>query len=248
MPWSTRQLAELAGVTVKAVRHYHRLGLLDEPTRSLNGYKHYDGADLVSLLQIRKMIERGFSLSQIADMDDDSRHQDSIRDMDSHLGAEIERLTGLREELSALLEHGSTPETPAGFVTVSQGLSENQRKLLVVYERFFSAEVVNSLERMLLDRTEEERQIDDDFDQLPENSDGAEIDHLAQRMVPMIQRLRRDHAWPDDPLEDSPHGAGTAGYALAHTLVKVYHTAQIRVLQQVDAILQDQPWSSSPAD
>ena len=31
MPWSTRELAELAGTTVKAVRHYHEIGLLDEP-------------------------------------------------------------------------------------------------------------------------------------------------------------------------------------------------------------------------
>jgi len=29
--WSTRELAELAGTSVKTVRHYHQLGLLDEP-------------------------------------------------------------------------------------------------------------------------------------------------------------------------------------------------------------------------
>ncbi|MEQ3553652.1 WhiB family transcriptional regulator [Pseudonocardia nematodicida] len=37
--WSTRQLAELAGTTVRAVRHYHEVGLLDEPARRANGYK-----------------------------------------------------------------------------------------------------------------------------------------------------------------------------------------------------------------
>lgn len=248
MPWSTRELAELAGVTVKAIRHYHQLGLLDEPARSLNGYKHYDGADLVNLLRIRKLIERGFSLSEIAEMDDGSRHQDSIRDLDAHLSAEIQRLTALREELSALLEHGSTPETPAGFVAVSQGLSENQRKLVMVYERFFSPDVVKGLEQMLLDRTEEERQIDDDFDQLPEDASDIGVEQLAQRMVPMIQRLRRDHPWPADPLEDSPHGAATAGNALAHALVEVYPPAQIRVLQQVDAMLHDRSWVSSEAN
>lgn len=238
MSWSTRQLAELAGVTVKAIQHYHQLGLLDEPPRSLNGYKHYGGADLVSLLRIRKLTERGFRLSEIAEMDD-TRHQDSIRDLDSHLRAEVERLTALRQELSALLEHGSPPETPAGFVTVSEGLSVNQRKLLVVYERFFSAEVVSSLERMLLDRTEEERQIDDDFDQLPGDAGDPEINQLAKRMVPMIQRLRRERPWPADPLEDSPQGPGAAGNALAHTLVEIYHPAQIRVLQNVDSLLQE---------
>jgi DNA-binding transcriptional MerR regulator len=35
--WSTRQVAELAGTTVKAVRHYHKVGLLNEPERGANG-------------------------------------------------------------------------------------------------------------------------------------------------------------------------------------------------------------------
>lgn len=39
MAWSTQQLADLAGTTVNTVRHYHRLGLLDEPERQGNGYK-----------------------------------------------------------------------------------------------------------------------------------------------------------------------------------------------------------------
>jgi hypothetical protein len=31
MAWSTRELAELAGTTLRAVRHYHEVGLLAEP-------------------------------------------------------------------------------------------------------------------------------------------------------------------------------------------------------------------------
>jgi DNA-binding transcriptional MerR regulator len=42
MAWSTPQLAELAGATVNTIRHYHRLGLLDEPERRHNGYKQYE--------------------------------------------------------------------------------------------------------------------------------------------------------------------------------------------------------------
>ena len=33
MAWSTRQLAELAGTSLRAVRHYHDVGLLPEPER-----------------------------------------------------------------------------------------------------------------------------------------------------------------------------------------------------------------------
>ena len=48
--WSTRELAELAGTTVKSVRYYHQLRLLDEPARLTNGYKQYEVRHLVRLL------------------------------------------------------------------------------------------------------------------------------------------------------------------------------------------------------
>ncbi|GAT66905.1 merR family transcriptional regulator [Planomonospora sphaerica] len=35
------ELAALAGVSTRTVRHYHRLGLLPEPERRANGYRVY---------------------------------------------------------------------------------------------------------------------------------------------------------------------------------------------------------------
>ena len=35
------QAAAFAGVTVKTVRHYHRLGLVKEPERDSSGYRRY---------------------------------------------------------------------------------------------------------------------------------------------------------------------------------------------------------------
>ena len=37
MPWSTREIADLAGTSLRAVRHYHEVGLLDEPERHGSG-------------------------------------------------------------------------------------------------------------------------------------------------------------------------------------------------------------------
>ncbi|MBL7260850.1 MerR family DNA-binding transcriptional regulator [Paractinoplanes lichenicola] len=39
--WSTRELAEIAGTTQKAIRYYHRVGLLTEPDRTTGGYRKY---------------------------------------------------------------------------------------------------------------------------------------------------------------------------------------------------------------
>ena len=54
MGWSTKQLADLAGVTVRSIRHYHQMGVLADPQRSLNGYKQYQIEDLVRVMQIKR--------------------------------------------------------------------------------------------------------------------------------------------------------------------------------------------------
>src|SRR5689334_4999697 len=85
--WSTRQLAELAGTTIRTVRHYHQIGLLAEPERSRNGYKHYGTSHLARLLQIRRLADLGMPLSQIASLGDPSRcPADLLRDLDRDLG------------------------------------------------------------------------------------------------------------------------------------------------------------------
>ncbi|MGD0244131.1 MAG: MerR family DNA-binding transcriptional regulator [Streptosporangiaceae bacterium] len=35
------ELAGLVGISTRAVRHYHRIGLLAEPGRTANGYREY---------------------------------------------------------------------------------------------------------------------------------------------------------------------------------------------------------------
>ena len=58
------EFAELAGVTVKALRHYDRLGLL-EPTRTVGGYRMYAARDLERLEQIVALKFIGVPLKQI---------------------------------------------------------------------------------------------------------------------------------------------------------------------------------------
>ncbi|WP_084195160.1 MerR family DNA-binding transcriptional regulator [Streptosporangium amethystogenes] len=36
---NSSELGSLAGVTVRALRHYHQVGVLDEPPRGPNGYR-----------------------------------------------------------------------------------------------------------------------------------------------------------------------------------------------------------------
>jgi DNA-binding transcriptional MerR regulator len=59
------QLASYAGVTVRAVRHYHAKGLLPEPGRDHSGYRRYDAGAVVELIRIRTLAEAGVPLSRV---------------------------------------------------------------------------------------------------------------------------------------------------------------------------------------
>ncbi|WP_327150229.1 MerR family transcriptional regulator [Nocardia sp. NBC_01329] len=60
------EIATAAGTTPRAVRHYHRLGLLPEPVRPDNGYRDYGMAELARLMRIRWLAENGLSLGAMA--------------------------------------------------------------------------------------------------------------------------------------------------------------------------------------
>src|SRR6266568_6919327 len=62
--YQVQEFAELAGVTVKALHHYDRLGLLT-PRRTEAGYRAYAERDLERLERIVALKFLGFSLRQI---------------------------------------------------------------------------------------------------------------------------------------------------------------------------------------
>lgn len=64
MTWSVLEFARQAGVTVKALHHYDRLGLL-RPQRTEAGYRVYGNADLERLEQIVALKYLGLPLKQI---------------------------------------------------------------------------------------------------------------------------------------------------------------------------------------
>lgn len=98
------QLAAYAGVTVRAVRHYHQIGLLPEPERDASGYRRYGAAAVVSLIRIRTLANAGVPLSEIGQMlaADASAFAEAVKRIDSHLREEIERLETSRTQIAQL--------------------------------------------------------------------------------------------------------------------------------------------------
>jgi DNA-binding transcriptional MerR regulator len=62
------QLASYAGVTIKAVRHYHKRGLLEEPPRDSSGYRRYTAQHAVDLVKIKTLAEAGVPLARIKEV------------------------------------------------------------------------------------------------------------------------------------------------------------------------------------
>jgi DNA-binding transcriptional MerR regulator len=98
------QLAAYAGVTARAVRHYHQIGLLPEPERDASGYRRYGAKAVVSLIKIRTLANAGVPLSQIGQMlqADASTFAEAVQRINSRLHEEIERLETSRKQIAQL--------------------------------------------------------------------------------------------------------------------------------------------------
>ncbi|MBB5915193.1 DNA-binding transcriptional MerR regulator [Nocardia transvalensis] len=98
------RLADYAGVTVKAVRHYHERGLLAEPERDASGYRRYTAQDAIDLVKIRTLAAAGVPLARIKDLldaDPDSLAA-AVAEIGHDLDERIEQLRVTRDQLAEL--------------------------------------------------------------------------------------------------------------------------------------------------
>lgn len=115
------QLAAAAGLSTKTIRYYESIGLLDEPQRHANGYRHYDEEVLERLAFIRDAQAAGLTLSEVARIlemksagEVTCEHTQSL--LDRHLAdvtAQIRRLEAAKAELEALVARARTLDPTA---------------------------------------------------------------------------------------------------------------------------------------
>lgn len=98
------QLAKHVGVTVKAVRHYHRLGLLPEPDRDSSGYRRYDARAVMELTRIRVLRDAGVPLRDIPELirSDAAALAAAAAQIQQDLDAQIEVLRHRKEQVRLL--------------------------------------------------------------------------------------------------------------------------------------------------
>ncbi|ETK37548.1 MerR family transcriptional regulator [Microbispora sp. ATCC PTA-5024] len=98
------RLADYAGVTIKAIRHYHERGLLPEPVRDSSGYRRYTAKDAVDLVKIRILADAGVPLARVKDLLDagPGTLTAAIAEIDRDLQDRIARLRRIRGQLAQL--------------------------------------------------------------------------------------------------------------------------------------------------
>jgi DNA-binding transcriptional MerR regulator len=98
------ELASYAGVTVRAVRHYHAKGLLPEPERDRSGYRRYGADAVVELIRIRTLAGAGVPLARVRELlrADEEEFAAAVADIDARLRAEIRQRQRHREQVARL--------------------------------------------------------------------------------------------------------------------------------------------------
>ena len=116
------QLAAYAGVTVRAVRHYHAKGLLPEPERDHSGYRRYDAATVVQLVRIRILADAGVPLSRVQELltAGDEEFAVAVDDIDRRLREEIRERRLHRERIAKLAAGDSLALPPEAVAYVER--------------------------------------------------------------------------------------------------------------------------------
>lgn len=119
------ELASFAGVTVRAVRHYHQVGLLPEPERDHSGYRRYGSLAVVELTKIRTLADAGVPLSRVAELleADEEAFSGAVKEIDKTLRNEIQRLQANRKQI-AQLAAGDSLVVPSEVVAYLDRLRE----------------------------------------------------------------------------------------------------------------------------
>ena len=125
------ELAAYAGVTVRAVRHYHAKGLLPEPERDHSGYRRYDAGAVVELLRIRTLAEAGVPLARVRELlqAGEEEFAAAVADIDRRLEAEIQERQRHRERIARLSPGDglALPSEVVGFLDRLRALGVDER-------------------------------------------------------------------------------------------------------------------------
>ena len=198
------QLASYAGVTIRAVRHYHQVGLMPEPERDVSGYRTYDADAVVRLIRIRTLAEAGVPLARVQELldADVGTFSEATAEIDRELRAQIRELQEHRRRIAQLASGDSlaVPEVVADYLEMVRAIGAPDE--LIDAERdawiLVAARYPDQIHAFMDDKV---RQLEDPrnvrFYQLISkmlSGDEEENEHLAQEIVDLLVEVFEEAA------------------------------------------------------
>lgn len=135
------ELAARSGLTVRALHHYHDIGLLTPSARADSGYRLYNRDDVARLHKIQALRKFGMSLADIATFlaSPDAPFADVVSQQIAALDQQIKQASTLREQLGRLQQQMSGDGDPV--LEDWLGTLEHMK----LYEAYFTPEEMRRL-------------------------------------------------------------------------------------------------------
>jgi DNA-binding transcriptional MerR regulator len=173
------ELARATGLTVRALRHYDEIGLLEPSERSEAGYRLYSGDDVRRLFRIRSLRRLGLGLDEVAAaLDGDGTEvRDVVRSGLRRVERDIALQQQLRERLQQVLDAVDRGLEPSGEQLL------NAIEVMTVTDSYYSDEQLQKL-------AERREQL---------GSDGME--RAQQDWAELIAAAQAERAAGTDPLD-----------------------------------------------
>ncbi|MFI5690960.1 MerR family transcriptional regulator [Kribbella sp. NPDC051586] len=192
------RLAAYAGVTVRAVRHYHKIGLLPEPRRDHSGYRVYDAASVVRLIRIHTLAEAGVPLDHVQELLDAGTEEfaEGVQEIDKKLRTEIRRLQSSRGRLARLAagEHLALPQSVVDYLDRLRGLGIQERYIEMERDAWImvAAQVPDLIDSVIAQKHEGlqhpdmlrlYRLVDEALDAPPDDPRIVEVADIVERLI-----------------------------------------------------------------
>ncbi|GAA3751401.1 MerR family transcriptional regulator [Salinactinospora qingdaonensis] len=132
------EVAERTGLSLRTIRYYGEVGLVEPSARSRGGFRLYTDADVERLLLVKRMKPLDFSLEDMRDLlatlDRLAGHEAAPRERDELLSrlrmfeeATAARCSALREELAAAEAFGERLRSERITITTHVGKEKKPR-------------------------------------------------------------------------------------------------------------------------
>ena len=141
--WKVGELARQSGVSVRALHHYHSIGLLCPSKRSTSGYRLYDADDVARLQTIKSLCHMGFSLEEVrACLEREVFSPEHVLEL--HI-ARVKEHIALQQQLCARLEAARAQMNARQIVSVEEFLKLTEA--ITMTEKYYSPEQLAQLEQ-----------------------------------------------------------------------------------------------------